>query len=227
MHSALSGASYDLISHATVAKHVYPRSSHPFDDLLAIHSPFNIQHLLSSTLDSVIASLIKQRSSLPSKVQHHHPVVQISIVCFTVSGQETTNNSPMSALRQRPNPLQWPEQALELVVAAKYWAPEGPETWSDESICAMIHFRHPGLESVNTTDLVEIWTWICEPGHGDRFFAFKDERYKREYLWSLQDTHNDVHDQKFLHHLPITDRTEGSPKCSEDPQQPQNNAYQG
>ena len=101
-------------------------------------------------------------------------------------------------------PSTWPENALELVLAAKYWAPGGPQTWNDKELCVIIRFRHPELAFVNTTLLVMVWSWMCSPSHGNRFFGFKNEQYKREYLWAIQVTYNDIQDEKFRYYLPGT-----------------------
>ena len=113
----------------------------------------------------------------------------------------TANNIQAPTRVEISRPSTWPEKALELVLAAKYWAPGGPQTWNDENICAIIRFRHPELACVNTAHLVRVWSWMCNPSHGNRFFGFKNEHYKRECLWTLQVTYNDIQDEKFRYCL--------------------------
>ena len=116
-------------------------------------------------------------------------------------GRGIANNIQAPTRVKISEPSTWPEKALELVLAAKYWAPEGPQTWNDENICAIIRFRHPELAFVNTAHLVIVWSWMCSPSHGNRFFGFKNERYKRECLRTLQVTYKDIQDEKFRHYL--------------------------
>ncbi len=123
-------------------------------------------------------------------------------------------------------PSTWPEKALELVLAAKYWAPGGPQTWNDENICAIIRFRHPELAFVNTAHLVMVWSWMCKPSHGNRFFGFKNEHYKREYLWTLQVTYNDIQDEKFRYYLPGTKPKDESFEGPKDSKKPINGLHQ-
>ena len=124
--------------------------------------------------------------------------------CVTMSGPGTANNIQASKLVKICEPSTWPEKALELVLAVKYWTPEGPQTWNDEIICTIIRFRHRELAAINTAHLVMVWSWMCKPSHGNRFFGFKNEDYKRKYLMTIQATYNDIQDKKFLYYLPGT-----------------------
>ncbi len=135
-------------------------------------------------------------------------------------GQVTANNIPARTPVEISEPSTWPEKALELLVAAKYWAPEGPQTWNDEYICAIIRFRHPELASVNTAHLVMVWSWMCKPSHGNRFFGFRKEGYKRECLWTLQVTYNVIQDENFLYYLPGTKSKDESFKGPKDLKKP-------
>lgn len=47
-----------------------------------------------------------------------------------------------------------------------------------------------------------VWSWMCQPSHGNRFFGFKNEDYKRKYLKTMQATYNEIQDEKFLCYLP-------------------------
>lgn len=121
-----------------------------------------------------------------------------------MSGPGTARNIQAPTPVKISEPSTWPEEALEVVLAAKYWAPEGPRTWNDEYICAVIRFRHRELAAINTAHLVMVWSWICQPSHGNRFFGFKHEDYKKKCLRTIEATYNDIQDEKFLFYLPGT-----------------------
>ena len=107
----------------------------------------------------------------------------------------------------------WPEKALELVLAAKYWAPEGPQTLNDKNIFTIIWFLHPELAFANTTHLVRVWSWMCNPSHGNTLFGFKNEQYKREHLWKIQVTYNDIQHDRFRYCLRGTKHKESLSKA--------------
>ena len=133
-----------------------------------------------------------------------------------MSSPNSANNGQAPTPVNISEPSTWPEKALEVVLAAKYWAPEGPRAWMDETICAIIRFRHPELAAISAAHLVMVWLWMCQPSHGNRFFGFKNEDYKRECLKAMQATCNDIHDQKFLFYLPGTEPMDEPSKGPED-----------
>ena len=67
---------------------------------------------------------------------------------------------------------------------------------------------------------------MCQPSHGNRFFGFKNEDYKRECLKAMQATCNDIHDEKFLFYLPGTEPKDEPPKGLEDLKEPQDDPHQ-
>ena len=143
-----------------------------------------------------------------------------------MSGASVANNIQAPVSVNVSEPSTWPEEALKVVLAAKYWAPEGPRAWKDETICAIVRFRHPELAAISAAHLVMVWSWMCQPSHGNRFFGFETEHYKRHFLKAMQATCNDIHDEKLLFYLPGTEPKDESSKGPEDLKEPQGDSNQ-